>query len=310
MASSAQHPLGVRVRKVDLVHRDDDRHLGGARVRDRLLRLRHDAVVGGDDEDGDVGRPSRRGRACAVNASWPGVSRNVTFRPSTRDLVRADVLRDPAGLGLDHLGVADRVEQRRLAVVDVAHDRDDGRPRDEVLRVVLDDSGSTSSSSACLIVTSRFSSAASSSTSSSVSDCVAVFRRAEAHQDLDDVLHPDAERLREVADGDARLEADRPGRRDDLARLLRRRRAPSLVARAAVVRARPGGAGVDHDTASASCAPPPWRGLIGLFGPSAIGSQCRGLSGSRFDSDGPPQDARERALSRPRARSTASRRHV
>ena len=32
----AAHPVGVRVGQVDLVHRDDDRHLGRARVRDRL----------------------------------------------------------------------------------------------------------------------------------------------------------------------------------------------------------------------------------------------------------------------------------
>ena len=32
-------------------------------VVDRLDRLRHDAVVGGDDEDDDVGHLARRGRA-------------------------------------------------------------------------------------------------------------------------------------------------------------------------------------------------------------------------------------------------------
>ena len=48
--------LRVRVGLVDLVDGDDDRHLRGARVVDRLLRLRHDAVVGRDDEDDDVRR--------------------------------------------------------------------------------------------------------------------------------------------------------------------------------------------------------------------------------------------------------------
>ena len=47
--------IGVRVGQVDLVHSDDDRHLGRARVGDRLLRLRHDAVVRGDDQHRDVG---------------------------------------------------------------------------------------------------------------------------------------------------------------------------------------------------------------------------------------------------------------
>src|SRR5882724_9614266 len=51
-------PLGaveVRIGFVDLVDRDDDRHVRGASVRDRLDGLRHDAVVGRDDQDDDVG---------------------------------------------------------------------------------------------------------------------------------------------------------------------------------------------------------------------------------------------------------------
>ena len=31
-----EHPVGVRAGKVDLVHGDDDRHVGGTGVRDRL----------------------------------------------------------------------------------------------------------------------------------------------------------------------------------------------------------------------------------------------------------------------------------
>ena len=105
---------------------DDDRHLGRARVADRLLRLRHHAVVGGDDEHGDVGHL----RAAGAHRRERLVARRVEERelPAVDlGLVRADVLRDPAGLGLDDRGRADRVEQRRLAVVDVAHDRDDRR---------------------------------------------------------------------------------------------------------------------------------------------------------------------------------------
>ena len=62
----------------------------------------------------------------AVNASWPGVSMKVSGLPSF-DLVGADVLGDATGLAGDDVGVADLVEELRLAVVDVAHDGDDGR---------------------------------------------------------------------------------------------------------------------------------------------------------------------------------------
>ena len=47
--------FGVGALLVDLVDRDQHRHVGGAGVVDRLLGLRHHAVVGGDDDHGDVG---------------------------------------------------------------------------------------------------------------------------------------------------------------------------------------------------------------------------------------------------------------
>ena len=90
------------------------------------LRLRHHAVVGRDDEHRDVGDL----RAAGAHGGERLVARRVEERdlPAVDlGLVGADVLRDPAGLGLDDRGLADRVEQRRLAVVDVAHDRDDRR---------------------------------------------------------------------------------------------------------------------------------------------------------------------------------------
>ena len=46
------------------------------------------------------------------------------------DLVRADVLRDSAGFACSHVGQTDRIEQRSLSVVDVAHDGDDRRAHD------------------------------------------------------------------------------------------------------------------------------------------------------------------------------------
>ena len=130
----------VRVRDVDLVDGDDDRHLGGARVRDRLARLRHHAVVGRDDEDRDVGDLG----AAGAHGGERLVARRVEEGdPAAVDdgLVGADVLRDPACLGVDDGRLADRVEQRRLAVVDVTHDRDDRRTGGEIVVGVLEHLG-------------------------------------------------------------------------------------------------------------------------------------------------------------------------
>ena len=54
-ASCDEHPLRIGVVLVDLVERHDDRHVGRLGVVDRLDRLRHDAVVGGDHQHDDVG---------------------------------------------------------------------------------------------------------------------------------------------------------------------------------------------------------------------------------------------------------------
>ena len=124
--------VGIGVVAVDLGDRDDDRDFGRARVADRLDRLRHDTVVGGDHEDRDVGRL----RAAATH----GGERLVTRRVDERDeaiafvgvpehAVGTDALRDATGFTGDDVGVANRVEERGLSVVDVTEHRDDRRAR-------------------------------------------------------------------------------------------------------------------------------------------------------------------------------------
>ena len=125
----------VGVGPVDLVHRDDERHLGRLRVADRLERLGHDAVVRRDDDHGDVGDLRAAGTHRGERLVARRVEEHDPLAVLGRDLGRADVLGDAAALAGRDLGRADRVEQARLAVVDVAHDGHDrgarrrGRPR-------------------------------------------------------------------------------------------------------------------------------------------------------------------------------------
>ena len=110
-------------------------------MRDRLDRLRHHLVVGRDDEHDDVGDL----RAARAHGRERLVARRVEERDvpvaRQRDVIGADVLRDAARLARDDVGLPDVVEQRRLAVVDVTHDRDDRRTRHELFGRVLDDVG-------------------------------------------------------------------------------------------------------------------------------------------------------------------------
>ena len=126
----------VGVGFVDLVDGEDHRYAGGLRVVDRLDGLRHDAVVGRDDDDGDV----RDSGAARTHGRKGFVARGV----EERDLlsvqhyaVSSDVLGDTAGLALDDVGLADVVQQRGLTVVDVSHDRHDRRTRNQILLLVL-----------------------------------------------------------------------------------------------------------------------------------------------------------------------------
>ena len=125
----------VGVGQVDLVDGDDERHAGGLGVVDGFLGLRHDAVVGGDDDDGDVGD---------LGAAGPHLGERLVAgrveegdRPAAvLDAPGADDLRDAAGFGGGDVALANLVQQRRLAVIDVAHDGDDRGARHQVFRLV------------------------------------------------------------------------------------------------------------------------------------------------------------------------------
>ena len=123
----------VDVGQVDLVERHHDRHAGRLGVGDRLDGLRHHAVVGGDDQDDDIGDVGASG----THRGERFMARRIDEgdRPAVGlDLVSADVLGDAAALGIDNVGLANAIQERGLAVVDVAQDRDDGGPGHEVFR--------------------------------------------------------------------------------------------------------------------------------------------------------------------------------
>ncbi len=121
-------PVHVDVGFVHLVDRDHDRHLGGARVVDRLDRLGHHTVVRCHHEDHDVGGLGAAGAHRGEGLVAGRVQEDDRF-PARLDVVGADVLRDAPRLSLGNLRLPDRVEQGGLAVIHVAHNGYDRRPR-------------------------------------------------------------------------------------------------------------------------------------------------------------------------------------
>src|SRR5215207_3961024 len=232
------HAVGLRALLVDLVDRDEDRHLGRLRVVDRLARLRLHAVVGGDDDHRDVGHLGAA-RAHGGERLVAGRVEERDLLVAVVDLIGADVLGDAARLAGRDLGLADRVEQRRLAVVDVSHDRDDRRTRDELvlgvleLRLGVDLVGRVHDLDLLVEL---------------VGDHLdgVVGQRlgerghlAQLHQLLDDLRHGDAEVLRDVLDRRAGVDLDDVGLQDrDVLRhrlLVGAAAAPAATARRAAL---------------------------------------------------------------------------
>ena len=122
------HPVRVGRGLVDLVDRHHQRYAGCLGMLDRFDGLRHDAVVCRHHQDHDV-------RDLGAARAHRGKGR-VAGRVEECDLalvhfhhVGADMLGNATGLAVGDMGRADVVEQGRLAVIDMTHDRDHRRPR-------------------------------------------------------------------------------------------------------------------------------------------------------------------------------------
>jgi hypothetical protein len=103
----------------------------------RFFGLRHHAIVCRHDQDDHVGDLRTAGAHERERFVTGGVEKYdvlVVFL-ADRHEIRADVLRDAAGFAFGHTRRADRVEQRRLAVIDVAHHGDDRGARNLVFGV-------------------------------------------------------------------------------------------------------------------------------------------------------------------------------
>ena len=128
--------VGVSRSHVHFVDGNDDRYVRGAGVVNCFTRLGHDPVVGGHDDDRNVGD--------LCTTSTHGGKRLVARRVKERDrvainldLIGANVLGDATRFARGDTRIANDVEQTGLTVIDVTHDRDYWRSRHEHRRVFL-----------------------------------------------------------------------------------------------------------------------------------------------------------------------------
>ena len=302
------HPRRVRPLLVDLVDGDDDRDVGRVGVVDGLVGLRARAVVGGDHDHGDVRHPGAAGTHGGERLVARGVQEGDGLAV-VMDLVGADVLRDATGLAGGDLGLADRVQQRRLAVVDMTHDRHDRRALDEILVgvVVLDlDIGVVAQRDDLDRLVERVGDGLDLLIGQRLGDHR---QHAHGHELLDDVRNRDAEVLGDVLDRRAGVDPDRVDPRQliggqHVRRVRHRRAAATPTATRRTLRRRAGaragtatgGLGVDDDAAlagagAAFAAHPATRGTTGLARGLGLRLVALGALGRLGDRD----DARTRA---------------
>jgi len=105
-------------------------------VVDGLLGLWLNTVIGSHNEDGNI-RDAGAASAHRSEGSMSGRVEEGDGLIANLYLVGADVLRDAAGLAGRHVGRADRIKQRSLAMVHMPEDGHHRRPLAQVLFLFL-----------------------------------------------------------------------------------------------------------------------------------------------------------------------------
>ena len=123
------HLLWVGAFLVDLVDRNNHRHIGCLGMLNGFDRLRHKAVVSCNHQNDDIG--NRRTALAHLRKRFMarGIEEGDERAILCLHLIRADVLRNTASFTRNDICAAQGVKQRCLTMVDMAHDRHDRRTR-------------------------------------------------------------------------------------------------------------------------------------------------------------------------------------
>ena len=120
LGQAFHHALGVCSGLIHLVHCHDNLDVCSLGVVDGLDGLGHDAVVGSNHQNGDIGHVGTAGTHGGERLVARGIQEGDEAVVDL-DLICTDGLRDAAGLACGNVGLADGIQNTGLAVVNVAH---------------------------------------------------------------------------------------------------------------------------------------------------------------------------------------------
>ena len=129
--------VGVGTRLVYLVDGKHHRHVGCLCMGNGLLRGRHDAVVSRNDDDGNIGHLCSTGTHGSEGLVTRSIQESYLTSVLQFHVVGTDVLRDATCLTGNNVRVTDVVKQRRLTMIDMTHDGNDGGTTYQVVLVVF-----------------------------------------------------------------------------------------------------------------------------------------------------------------------------
>ena len=136
LGQAFHHALGVCGGLIHLVHCHDNLDICSLGVVDGLDGLGHDAVVGSNHQNCNIGHVGTAGTHGGERLVARGIQEGDEAVVDL-DLICTDGLRDAAGLACGNVGLADGIQNTGLAVVNVAHNADHRGTLHQILLRIL-----------------------------------------------------------------------------------------------------------------------------------------------------------------------------
>ena len=131
---------GVRTGLIDLIDRNNNGYVRRLGMVDGLDGLRHHAVIRSNNQNNDIGYASTTSTHGGKGLVTRGINKG---NGTTLDLnLRCtNCLSNAARLTSSNAGVTNGIQKRSLTVIDVAHNRNHGRPGLQILGIIVEGKG-------------------------------------------------------------------------------------------------------------------------------------------------------------------------